>query len=356
MPKEHPEPITAPQVGGDKPAWHVLTLAQSIAAIRQQFQALTSSRAQQGLPPVDYFLPTCYMRVNRFGRQVLAQRKMLFTYLFVRDTAAGLRDIRTRIPGLRMLTVHDSHTGQRRYMTITDRDMESFRTIANAHSGELPCYRVGDIDLQAGDRVQVIGGPFSGVEGTLRTAPGRDGGQVVLAIGDLFIVSTGDIQSQYIRILQFGHGNRHPYKQFEAHQPRALAALAAHLRHQPLAVDDLTAMQVFVQRYQLLQPDTPNLAATHAALMLITTTALQLAPQREHWLAQCRSLLPGITAPQQRAMLQAMLYAATGDPQLAQTLQATIASWQPIKPAEAKKRTIATILAQFQPLHANGAD
>lgn len=292
------------------------------------------------------------MRVNRFGKEVMATRKMLYTYIFVRDTEAGVRELKHFIPQLHMLSHPGGDLqGRRRYMTVSDREMDMFRIIADAFSGQLPCYRFDEVDLEEGDLVQVVGGVFDGVEGRLRCTRGREGGQVLLALGNLLLVSTGDIAPQFIRILEFGKGNRHPYRQFETHLPRAVAALAKRLTDGTLPVEDLPQQLVFTGRFALLKPRTLIVESSHAGLMLMSYTALNDRDEARRWLDTCRDILPRLTAPLQIGLHLAMMYAATGDRQLAARLAALTAAWLPVGSGELKKRTVIDIFNKFQSIY-----
>ena len=332
-------------------SWYVLLLSQGIAKIRKEFSALSVQRACNGEAAIEYFLPTCFMRVNQFGTMKTVTRKMLFSYIFIRDTEAGIRAITRVIPQMRVLKKPGAQPGDSSLMTITDRDMAMFRKIADAYSGQLPCYRIGDVQLDEGDLVRVVGGMFDGVEGRLVSAKSRNGGQVMLPVSNLFLISTGDIASQYIQILEFGKGNRHPYKLFDAHLPRAVEALTSLLVSGALSEKERAAMLAFTRRMEHLQPATPILESSHAGLMLMSHTALGNDAEAARWLARCNDVLPTLTAELQTAMHLAMMYAATGTPDHASRLRAIIASWDPITPSDRKKQTIATLLTTFAPLH-----
>ena len=310
-------------------------------------------RAYDGKGPIEYFLPTCFMRVNQFGTMKTVTRKMLFSYIFIKDTEPGIRDIKRSIPQLRLLTMPGSKRGDTRYMIISDRDMDMFRKIADAYSGQLPCYRVGDIQLEEGDYVRVVGGMFDGIEGRMISSPGRNSGQVILPVSNLFLVSTGDIAQQYIQILEFGKGNRHPYNMFEAHLPRAVDALANKLTKGELTEKELASMLVFTGRLEQLQPATLIIESFHSGLMLMSYTAMGRGHEEAaaQWLNRCHELLPKLTAEIQLSLQLSMMYAATGDSELHKRLQIIVDEWQPIKANQKKKRTIAEMLARFEGIY-----
>ena len=332
-------------------SWYVLLLSQGIAKIRKEFSALSVQRACNGESAIEYFLPTCFMRVNQFGTMKTVTRKMLFSYIFIRDTEAGIRSLKRAIPQMRLLKKPGAMPGDSSLMTITDRDMTMFRKIADAYSGQLPCYRIGDVQLEEGDLVRVVGGMFDGVEGRLVSAKSRNGGQVMLPVSNLFLISTGDIASQYIQILEFGKGNRHPYQLFDAHLPLAVEALTSRLTRGSLNEKERAAMLAFTGRMEHLQPATPIIESSHAGLMLMSHTALGNDAEATRWLTRCQEILPTLTAELQTAMHLAMMYAATGASDLASRLRAIISAWPPLTASQTKKRTIATLLTTFAPLH-----
>ncbi len=333
--------------------WYILSARDSIDSLEKQLAAVSAMRERRGDTPVEYFLPTCVEQSSLFGKPAMRRKKLLGNYIFVRDTYNHILEIKSMIPSLWLLPHPDREFEDKRFMTLSDREMDIFKAIANAYANELPCYPIDMVDLEEGDKVQIVGGEFDGLCGTLQCSQGRNGGKVLMTIGDIFLVATPDISPQYIRILQFGKGNRHPYRKFEAQLPRALQALS-HLREggnrndgtTGLTTTDAAAMAVFVGRFEQLSPATVNIASQHATLMLMSYVALQDTESARRWLDRCRRLLPKIKSETQRAWQLAFMFVATGDDDLRRQSQAIVDTWT-IAPNDRKRAFIASTLREF---------
>lgn len=333
--------------------WYVLSSKSGIKSLEEQFSVLSASRVERGGVPVEYFLPTCVVQTNRSGKAVIRRKKLIGSYIFIRDCLTNIMEMTRSVDSLWLLPHPNRDNDGKRYMTVSDNEMEIFKAIANAYANELPCYPIEAVDLEEGDRVQIIGGEFDGMKGTLKCSQGRNGGKVMMAVGNLFLISTPDIRPQYIRILQFGKRNRHPYRQFEAHVPRALQAL----RHQygidalnGLTTEGLASMTVFTGRFEALEPATVNIASQHAALMLLSYAALQDKEKTERWLLRCKAILPRVKSNTQRAWQLAFMFAATGDATFREGASAIVSSWT-IAPNDRKRTLIATTLNEFFSIH-----
>ena len=332
--------------------WYVLSAKDGIGDIERQFECLSASRARRGEEPLEYFIPICVRVSTLFGQTRMNRRKLIGNYIFVRGTYADILEAKQAMESLWLLPHPDRDEGQRTFMTITDHDMALFKAIARAYSNELPCLPIGAIDLDEGDKVEIVGGEFDGMCGTLKCSQGRTGGKVLVEVGNLFIVITPDLDPQYIRILQFGKGNRHPYRMFEAHVPRALQALK-HLQGgrdaghaQGLTTNDVAAMTVFTGRFELLQPATVNIASQHATLMLMSYTALRDEEKVKCWRQRCLDLIPRIKSETQRAWQFAFMFACTGDESLSRRARAIVDTWV-IAPNDRKRTLITNTLHTF---------
>lgn len=332
--------------------WYVLNAVGSLKQLELSLEALAAMRAHRGDEPLETFLPTCVEQTTMFGKPRMRRRKLLGNYLFVRGNYTDLLDLTRTIPAMRLLPHPDNSDEQeRRWMTISDRDMAVFKVIAAAHANKLPCYPMEAVDVDDGDKVEIVGGEFDGVTGTLQCRQGHNGGMVLIAVGNQFLVPTLEIQPQYIRILQFGKGNRHPYRIFEAHLTRAIQALK-HLLAAPgagLTTEDVAAMSVFTGRFEALVPATVNIASQHAALMLMSYSALQDEAMAHQWLQRCQELLPSIKSDTQRAWQLAFTYASTGDDEVCRQARSIIDGWT-VAANDRKRAIVLTSLADFSAL------
>ncbi len=331
--------------------WYVLSARDGINDLEKQFEQLSGARMRRGDDPVEYFMPICVEMSTLFGQARMRRRKLLGNYIFMRDTYRNILEAKQVVESMWLLPHPDHKEGRHEFMTISDHDMDMFRAIARAYANELPCYPIGMVDLEEGDKVEIVGGDFDGMSGTLQCSQGRNGGKVMMAIGDLFIVATPDVKPQYIRILEFGKGNRHPYRQFEAHLPRAMQALK-HLygsdKEDGLTTEDLAAMTIFTGRYEALMPATVNLASQHATLMLMSYVALRNGFQAAKWREKCRELLTKVKSETQRAWQLAFMFAATREPGLREDALSIVSTWT-IAPNDRKRAMVAAALESFTP-------
>ncbi len=336
----------------DKIKWYVLTTSDRVDVIRDAFARISATRVREGKPPVEYFLPTIIVYRETSRGQAVKNKKLLERYVFVHAGISDIFEMKRQYPSMLLLPRKDRlDSGERKYLSVPDGEMEMFRRIAHCYSNEVPCYRPGDIDLEAGDLVRVIGGQWDGIEGTLVTQRGRDGGKVVLQLNGLFLVPTMEIEPRFIQIISFGKGNRHPYRKFEAHLPRAVKALTNLFDQGTLSPDDIAAMTTFTARFEALEPATLNVASSHAALMLMSYRALGDQQSCERYHAQCQRMADRITSSTQLGLHLAMMYAATGRQDLGQRLHLIVDEWQPIQPSQQKKRSVAEMLERFETIY-----
>ena len=333
--------------------WYVLIFTQAVTKMKKDLAALSIKRAYEGKGALEYFLPSYFMRVKQLSTGKYVSRKMVVSYVFIRETEGGIRQLKTQMPQLQLITSPESKAHNTQYVKLNDFEMSMVKKIADIYDGQLPCYRSDEYKLDGCDYVKVVDGPFKGIEGRIVTWPGRDSGQVILPISNLFLVSTGDILSQYTQIIEFGKGNRHPYHMFELHMPRVIEALTKQLTKGEIAPDELATMLIFTGRLENLQPATLNIESLYSGLMLMSYTAAGSGYEdaKERWLNNCNELLPSVKAEIQMGLHLSMIYASTGNPKIAEQLHKLVDSWKPFKPSQQKKYTIAKMLAKFEAIY-----
>lgn len=75
-------------------------------------------------------------------------------------------------------------------MTVPEAEMESFIAVARSMETDIRYYSPGEIALDRGERVRIIGGQFDGIEGTLLHPLGRRSQRVYLTIDGLATIAT----------------------------------------------------------------------------------------------------------------------------------------------------------------------
>lgn len=325
----------------------------STAIVKRELDALSLMYAFEGKGVIEYFLPTCFMRVKKSTANEYATRKMIFSYVFIHDNERGIAALKKALPRLNLESPVSAKTGQRKYSTLPDYEMAMIRQVADAYAGQLPCYHRNTFNLDSCDRVRIVEGTLSGIEGAMAIKQGKHSGQVLLPLNDLFLVSTGEIPPNNYIVLQFGEGNRHPYHLFDNYLPRVTDALAQRLMTDSLETAAHVDLLKFVGKYGELSSRTLNIESTHAGLMLMSHAALGEKEEAEKWLERCHILLKSLKAELQIALHLAMMFAATGDRKIADSLRLTIDDWGIIAESDRKKKTVIDILEKFTRLYAS---
>ena len=110
-------------------------------------------------------------------------------YLFVHSDYASLYSFKQNTPGLlftKVINSKDSHTT----MKVPDKEMEDFIRVATQKEQESRLFRPDEIQLPKGQRIRILGGPLSGVEGELVKVKGLRDKRIVLSIPGIISVMT----------------------------------------------------------------------------------------------------------------------------------------------------------------------
>lgn len=234
--------------------------------------------------PFDYFAPMSERSIVVKGREMKRSVPLALNYVFFHtDDFMELRTIVRDIPRVSMLyhqpardAKTDSHDSQYRPMIASDREMEMFIKAASFYSQGAPLAVPDRKLMMKGDKVRIIDGPFKGVEGVLISQQGKDGGKVVVSIGDLVSVSTLDISPENIQVIQFAHGNKHIYKKLDSFKLRIDRALKELAEGQSLSDDERQHITNFIRRFSTVRTDTINTEARLAMYVLKGYYALHM--------------------------------------------------------------------------------
>ncbi|MBR4783473.1 MAG: UpxY family transcription antiterminator [Bacteroidaceae bacterium] len=302
---------------------------------------------------LDYFLPTYFiMQQHASGQKIRVEKSLMFNYVFVRCTRSQLDVFLHRYDFAVRPVYRRKEEGQVQpdVLSVPDAQMDMFVRTVGHYDGQVPYLRPQEADLQEGDVVRIIGGPFDGVEGTLITRQGKDGGRVLVNISDVIAVPTLEIEPEFIQILRFAKAGRHMYKKFQAYTPRIRAALVAWLTSAPAfaarKVERATIRQ-FIGRYDQLQTDTVNAKARHLILMMASHVVLE---EPAPCIEELTQLLPSIKSSVMLAMAHTWLYACTSQTAHRDAARREITSWATIRSTEQQKREVSDDLNLFDNL------
>lgn len=331
--------------------WYVAVSKADVATVKQELDLLSIKNAFDGKCAVEYFLPKCYVKAKS---KDLAIKEMPETHVFIHCNKKTFNEIKNAVPSLNLMKPLNKATGRRSHMTVNEEVLLKLRLMSNVLNGNLPCFDFNSLDVGSCDRVLVNRGLFKGLEGSIFCQIGKDGGQVLVPVNDLFIAATPEISIDECRTLEFGTGTRHHSQQFDAYIPKVVNAVVERFTTGKLSDESVEEMEAFTMRYGLLRAATMNIYSFHNGLMLLSYVALDDKDKINNWLRVCKILKRKISDSTQLGLLLVMMYAATGDEKFKKDLQCTIDSW-PKKgdtgPLRNRRKTIIELFNKFDGLH-----
>ena len=123
--------------------------------------------------------------------------------LFMRCTLTDFRKLLENpllVPGMTPYYNHfeTNKSGKNEYLTVPDRQMESFRIIVESRNNDIIVKQTELPKVIAGDRVIVTGGPFAGVEGIVMKIKHQK--RVVVQIEGVGCYATAYIPSAFLKL------------------------------------------------------------------------------------------------------------------------------------------------------------
>lgn len=260
--------------------WFVLKTSTSISRIREIM-------TREGL---EFFFPTFQSTASVKEKKVSREKALVLDLLFVHcheiemvrvcECNKGVRPIYQRRPVLNKdsmdLSIEHSH-----YLVVPDKQMGYFMRTVSMYQNNVPFLSPKEVDMTKGDVVRVIDGPFRGIEGTLISEQGKDGGRVLVQISDIVAIPTMSIAPEFLEILHFAPTGKHAYKKFDAFQKRLDTAIANKKTDLGLTDTDIKALRTFIARYSNLIPDTNNCKAKLLTYLIMAHRLLE-HPKEEY--------------------------------------------------------------------------
>lgn len=114
------------------------------------------------------------------GRKIKKLVPAISNLIFVCSVWTGIRESMTAMPWLMLQT--SPREGRNVPIIVPDRQMEHFIRVTE-NDGNRPIYlHPSEINLHEGERVEVLGGPFDGVEGIFINSRGKRKKQLIVEI------------------------------------------------------------------------------------------------------------------------------------------------------------------------------
>ena len=180
------------QLDKDNASWYAMSATFGRALKAKEYLESHSVRC---------FIPMRYEVVSdgKHGKErrlVPAINNLLFAYT-TRDT---LQALKSEVDYLQYLTRPE---GTRRVpIVVPDRQMEQFITVCDSYNDKLVYLTPDEINLAQGTPVQILGGPFDGVEGTFVKVEGTRNRRVAVLVPGIAAVVIADITRGCLKVLE----------------------------------------------------------------------------------------------------------------------------------------------------------
>ena len=162
-------------------AWYVM---------RVTYQREIAASKQLNEMGVENFVPTCRIRIRNEKGVATGWKTdpLIHNYIFIHDSYSNILSVKQgKLDYLRFVMDKDSVTGENVPQYVPDKQMHDFMKVVRT-MGSKPMDP--GIDLQKGDRVRILTGPFEGVEGIYIRMPNRHEKRVVIKIEGVAAVAT----------------------------------------------------------------------------------------------------------------------------------------------------------------------
>lgn len=120
--------------------------------------------------------------------------------LFAYTTRECIQALKSEVSFLQYLTCPE---GTRRVpIIVPEHQMEQFITVCDSYNEKLVYLNLSEINLEKGTPVQIVGGPFDGVEGTFVKIEGTRNRRVVVQVPGIAAVVIADITHGCLKVLE----------------------------------------------------------------------------------------------------------------------------------------------------------
>jgi transcription antitermination factor NusG len=139
---------------------------------------------------IEHYIPFHTVMVERRGKKKREKKPVLPSFIFIRTIRQTLLSVPVE-SGYGVSYIRNLETKE--IQTIPDKQMQDFMFLLDFSEDTL---RITNTNLKRGDRVRVIKGPFSGIEGELIRIKGHK--RVVVRLEGLFSLATTYIPGEFL--------------------------------------------------------------------------------------------------------------------------------------------------------------
>ena len=217
------------------------------------------------------FAPTYIVKDEKDGAVQFKTAKLTFHYVFVRGTLEEVKLLCGQNNGFSLLIDRGS---SERYAIIEDKAMDNFRNIANAYKNCLPYLPLQEIDLEAGDLVEVVKGDFPGLVGTYIPNAKSKTGNIILQVFNNVGTVAFNVKVSDVRVLEFSANSTRANDQIDAFLPTLFQALRYYNKKEYLPTSLAAKLTVFQGRMEIVRLNNRKLDARLQAMLYATNKIL----------------------------------------------------------------------------------
>ncbi len=220
---------------------------------------------------VEVFAPTFIEMVREGDKLKVVEKPLLYHYVFIKTDIEHVKRFCNLFEGFSFVL---DRASEKRYLTISDSDINSFRIIAQFYGNRLPYYKTECIELEEGDEVEVIDGDFSGLKGTFISRKGSSKGNIIVSVSQTLASIAYDIKPEHVRILRFAKNSKRAYDQIDAIVPKLLHALRKYSGNERLSAAEISPLAVFCRRFEVVRLDNSKMQAKLMAMLMAANKIL----------------------------------------------------------------------------------
>lgn len=291
-----------------KKYWHVLNFIKKLGRPSAQQEIDLFNKDGHSLQLYAPIIRPAHL-VN--GKIVYRDRLLTYNYIFVKGTQDDVKKLCARDGnGMSLLLNRGSSN---RYATLTDDEMENFKIIARVHTNTIPFFNIEDIDLQEGDKVEVVSGEYKGLKGIFMPKARSNKGNLVIAATAGLGAVLWDIEAKYIRILEFAPFTRRQYDLVDSFIPKLFPILRKFHADERLTDKEKSLLTIFNQRMGTVVPDNHKLEAKLLATLMCVQTIIGDRAGYKSSSARYEKRKYAVTNPWTIALISLLLSVATND-------------------------------------------
>lgn len=247
-------------------------------------------------PELELFAPTFVSLQTEGGKVAKKERPLLYHYIFLKGDEQTIKQFCYYNQGFSFV-MDCAEKG--RHLTVTDQTIRDFRIIAQFYAGKLPCFPLKEINLEEGDKVQIVSGPCAGLTGTYMSRKGGRSGNILVAVDTSLAAIVYDIKAEYVRVLEFSRDSRRVYDQLDAFTSRLLSYLKTKETENTgtVSAEDTAFATVFTRRLGSVKLHNPKLEAKLYILLYAAYSVLSDSEKAAESMERYRALERHITNP-----------------------------------------------------------